>query len=61
MATDDKEDWEKASDSEHDNVKHMLKATPREEVPEDGTILPHAWAMKKKASGRYKARLNVCG
>ena len=55
MATDDKEDWEKAADSEHDNLKHILKATPR------GKNLPHNWAMKKKASGRYKARLNECG
>ena len=61
MDTDDKKDWEKAVDIKHDDLKHIIKATPREEVPEDGTILPHAWAMKKKDSGRYKARLNACG
>ena len=33
MATDDKEDWEKAVDSEYDNVKHIIKATPRDKVP----------------------------
>ena len=48
-----------ATYDEHDNVKHTLKVTPRDELPDDGTILPHAWAMKKKASGRHKARLNT--
>ena len=38
----------------------MLKATPREEVLDDGKFLPRTWEMNKKTSGHYKARLNAC-
>ena len=29
--------------------------------PKDATILSSTWAMKKKASGTFRARLNACG
>jgi len=39
----------------------VFKAVPRDEVPEGAKILTSTWAMKKKASGKYRARLNARG
>ena len=60
MDTDDKGIWDISTDDECDNVKHVLKVTPRDELSDDGTTLPNAWTMKKKSSGRHKNRLNAC-
>ena len=61
MDTGDKENWTMATDDKHNNIKHTLKVTPRDELPDDRAILPHTRAMEKKASGQHKSRLNSCG
>jgi len=63
MASSDKEHWEKAVEEEHQRMlKHdVFQAIPRNEVPKDAKILTSTWAMKKKANGTFRARLNARG
>ena len=63
MAGPDKEQWAKAVEEEHDRmVQHQVfKPVPPEEIPKGAKILSTTWAMKKKASGKYRARLNARG
>ena len=39
----------------------VWKEVPKSTVPAGATILTSTWAMKKKASGVYRARLNARG
>ena len=59
----DKEQWIKAIDEEWERMaKHnVFKAMKRKDVPEDENIVTNTWAMKKKASGRFRARTNARG
>jgi Reverse transcriptase (RNA-dependent DNA polymerase) len=52
-----------AVDEEHDRmVKNKVwEAVPKSSVPKGAKILTSTWAMKKKASGVYHARLNARG
>lgn len=63
METPDVDKWEKSVDEEHDRMEknQVFEVTPRDEVPEGAKILTSTWAMKKKASGRFRARLNARG
>jgi len=63
METDEAEEWHNAVEEEHERFeKHKaFKAVPREDVPEGAKILTSTWAMKKKANGMKRARLNAIG
>eukprot|EP00980_Cylindrotheca_fusiformis_P016350 scaffold4869_cov71-Cylindrotheca_fusiformis.AAC.1 len=63
MAGDDKENWQKAVDEEHDRMvkRKVWKAVLKKDVPAAAKILTSTWAMKKKANGTYRARLNARG
>jgi hypothetical protein len=63
MKGSDKDKWKKGVDEEHERFqKHkVFKAVPRGEVPVGSKILTSTWAMKKKASGVFRARLNARG
>jgi hypothetical protein len=58
MRTPDKPKWVKGVNQEHERFKKhkCFKAVPRAEVPSGSKILTSAWAMKKKASGFFRAR-----
>jgi Reverse transcriptase (RNA-dependent DNA polymerase) len=59
----DKKQWEAAVKEEHEQMikNKVWRAVPKLSVPEGATILTLTWAMKKKASGVYCARLNARG
>ena len=63
MASNDKEKWENAVQEEHERFERnrVFVATSIDQVPKDAKILTSTWAMKKKASGKYRARLNARG
>jgi hypothetical protein len=63
MQSGDKKNWDQAVIEEHERMeKHKVwKAVPREAVPGGNKILSSTWAMKKKANGTYRARLNARG
>ena len=63
MAGKDADKWQKAVDKEHEcMMKHEVwMSMPIEEVPENSKILTSTWAMKKKANGTYRARMNAQG
>jgi histone deacetylase 1/2 len=63
MKTADWKQWEKAADEEHDRmVKHNVwLAILRRDIPMAAKIITSTWAMKKKANGTYRARLNARG
>jgi hypothetical protein len=63
MASSNSDKWQKAVDEEHEKMlKHNVwKPVLRKDVPEGAKILMLTWAMKKKANGTYRARMNVRG
>jgi hypothetical protein len=63
MRTPDKPKWVEGVNEEHKRFKKhkCVKAVPRAEVPPGSKILTSMWAMKKKASGTFRARLNARG
>ena len=63
MQSKDKEQWLKAVDEEYErfNKYNVFKAVKRDEVPEGAKVISTTWAMKKKASGAYRARMNMRG
>ena len=63
MATPDKPYWEDEVEEEFrkmDTYK-VFQPVPKEEVPKDAKVLTSTWAMKKKANGTRRARLNARG
>ena len=40
---------------------NVWKAVPKDEVPKDAKVITTTWAMKKKANGRFRARVNARG
>ena len=63
MKTSNKDDWEAAVTEEHDRMKKhgVWTPVPRSSLPEGTKPLTSTWAMKKKANGKYRARLNARG
>ena len=57
------EEWHDAVAEEKERMdKHgVFQAVPMSEVPEGAKILTSTWAMKKKANGKKRARLNARG
>ena len=39
----------------------VFKPVPKKEVPEGTPVLSSAWAVKKKANGTFRARVNARG
>ena len=63
MATNQIEEWEDAVLEEFMRfAKHeALQVVPKSKVPPGSQILTTVWAMKQKANGKYRARLNMRG
>ena len=63
MATGDEDKWHDAVEEEHERmVDHdVFEAVPRDKLPKDAKVLTSTWAMKKKASGIFRARMNARG
>ena len=59
----DAAEWQKEIDKEHDRMMQHKAwiAVPRSEVPKGTKILGSTWAMKRKANGARRARLNTKG
>jgi hypothetical protein len=57
----DKAKWQVAVDEEHERMEKygVWQAVRRRDLPGAAKILTTTWAMKKKASGRFRARLNA--
>jgi hypothetical protein len=63
MKTKDKDMWNEAVFEEHDRMvkRQVWRTELKKDVPKGAKILTSTWAMKKKASGRYRSRLNARG
>ena len=63
MKTKDAAAWKVAVDEEHDRMvnNNVWKPIDRAEIPSNSKVLTSTWAMKKKASGKFRARLNARG
>ena len=63
MERPDKEKWDKSVEEEHKRMKDngVFDAVPMTQVPIDADVIDSTWAMKKKASGVYRARLAARG
>jgi hypothetical protein len=62
MKSDDKKKWQEAIETEYNKItlKGVFEDTPIEKV-KGAKILTSTWAMKKKASGVYRARITARG
>jgi hypothetical protein len=63
MAGPDASKWETAVEEEHDQMlKHKVwEPVPIKDLPDGSKVLTSTWAMKKKANGTYRARMNARG
>jgi hypothetical protein len=63
MKSKDKNAWEIAVKEEHDRMKKykVFKAVSKDKLPKQAKILTSTWAMKKKSSGVYRARVTARG
>ena len=63
MSTKDKDHWMKAVEDEYNRMvsRSVWKAVDKKDVPSTAKILTSTWAMKKKANGTFRARLNARG
>jgi hypothetical protein len=63
MATPEKEKWKQAVKEEHERMKehNVWDPVPKTEIPKGGKVLTTTWAMKRKANGKFRARLNARG
>ena len=63
MAGKDSDKWQKAFDKEHEHMQkhHIWVPVPIEEVLKGSKVLTSTWAIKKKANGTYRVRMNACG
>eukprot|EP00977_Amphora_coffeiformis_P005907 scaffold1252_cov154-Amphora_coffeaeformis.AAC.1 len=59
----DPDGWNKAVDKEHERMlaHRVWKAIPRSLVPRTAKVLSSTWAMKQKADGTKRARINARG
>jgi hypothetical protein len=64
MKYKDKESWAAAVREEHDQMKKYKvfeAVVEKNKFPKQAKILTSTWAMKKKLSGVYQARVTACG
>jgi acetoin utilization deacetylase AcuC-like enzyme len=61
MAGPEKDEWLKAGEDEYQRmVKYkVFKEVHKTDLPKDAKILSSTWAMKKKANGTKRARINA--
>ena len=59
MKTKDAAAWKVAVDEEHDRMvnNNVWKPIDRAKIPSNSKVLSSTWAMKKKASGKFRAML----
>jgi Reverse transcriptase (RNA-dependent DNA polymerase) len=63
MQTRDKNKWLKAVAEDHDHMKkyELFKPVKQSKLPKNAKVLSTTWEMKKKANGRFRARLTARG
>eukprot|EP01082_Thalassiosira_pseudonana_P000277 g29.t1 g29 contig1:64548-67487(+) len=63
MASDDADEWNDEIGNEHKRFKKFNAVTvvKRKDLPKGAKVCTTTWAMKKKANGTYRGRLNVRG
>ena len=63
MEQPDKAKWDESIGEEHQRMEDngVFEAIPITQVPADEDVIDSTWAMKKKASGVYRARLVARG
>jgi hypothetical protein len=63
MASKERNLWKKAVEEEYKNLQdyNVFEVVEREKIPQRSKVLSTTWVMKKKASGRYKARITARG
>ena len=63
MERPDKAKWDESVGEEHQQMEDngVFDAMPITQVPVDADVIDSTWAMKKKASGVYRARLAARG
>ena len=61
MAQAEKDTWVKSVDEEHQRMVDCKVWLKKEDLPENCDIIDSTWSMKKKASGKYYARLAARG
>jgi hypothetical protein len=60
MATEDADGWDKAVKEEHDRMvdNTVWEVQTPEQVPQDAMVMTSTWAVKRKANGTLRARVN---
>jgi hypothetical protein len=63
MAGPNKKEWEKAVKEVHNKFKQygVFETIKVDDIPTNAKVMTSTWAMKKKASGKYRARVNARG
>ena len=63
MKSANKDKWDAAVIKEKGKMdKHIVfEAVPKDKLPKGSKVLANTWAMKPKANGDYRARLNARG
>ncbi|KAL7563155.1 hypothetical protein ACA910_014434 [Epithemia clementina (nom. ined.)] len=63
MRTPDRDKWQQAVEEEYERMinNNVFIPCPKSEVPAGSKILTSTWAMKKKANGVYRGRINAKG
>jgi len=63
MKTQDAPGWVTAVDQEHKRMTDhtVFKAVEKDQLPKDAKVISSTWAMKKKANGTLRARINALG
>ena len=63
MATPEADAWLESVEEEHERMERaeVFRCISRGDLPSNAKVLTSTWAMKKKASGRKRARINARG
>jgi Reverse transcriptase (RNA-dependent DNA polymerase) len=63
MMTPEKDEWMKAVEEEYLRMQKnkVWKPVSKSEIPNKAKILTSTWAMKRKANGTFRARINARG
>ena len=63
MKSDDKKEWEKSVNEEHDRfvTNKCHKVVEAKDLPRNAAVVKSTWAMKKKSNGAYRSRCVMKG
>ena len=63
MASEDRHEWKKAVDEEHQRMveRGVFEPVQKTKIPENAKVVTSTWAMKKKSNGVHRARINARG